>query len=116
MHASHCSRCLRDANGLITVELAEADDVSGSAPRCANRIARFSAISGMRSDRTSVDEASVRDLMRWRVALTGALSRLRCSIGERACGMRLPFVLACVILAKHLRGTGSRMKLPYKAY
>ncbi|WP_254208637.1 putative zinc-binding metallopeptidase [Burkholderia multivorans] len=54
---------MRDANGVITVKLAEADDVARTRIRPKMR-EPFSAISGTgSSDQTSVDEARFRNLM-----------------------------------------------------
>ncbi|MBR7895174.1 putative zinc-binding metallopeptidase [Burkholderia multivorans] len=67
----HCGLCLRDANGLITVQLAEADDVARTRIRSKTREPYRTLLGHFRHG----IEPSFRSLMRQRVALADALSR-----------------------------------------
>ncbi|MBU9341615.1 hypothetical protein FOC27_09810 [Burkholderia multivorans] len=67
----HCSLCLRDAKDLITVKLAEADDVAPKRIRSKMREPYRTLLGHFRHG----TEPSFRNLMRRRVALTDALSR-----------------------------------------
>ncbi|WP_081075241.1 putative zinc-binding metallopeptidase [Burkholderia multivorans] len=115
----HCSRCLRAANGLIAVKLAEAADVARKRIRPKMREPHRTLLGHFRHAILRPDIRRRGELPQ-SDATAGRADRCaqQAALQQRSTGTpnASPFVPACLIFAKHLRGTGSRGKLPYKAY
>ncbi|MBU9444437.1 putative zinc-binding metallopeptidase [Burkholderia multivorans] len=110
---------MRDANGVITVKLADADDVARTRIRPKMREPYRTLLCHFRHGIIRPDIRRRGELLQ-SDATAGRADRCaqQAALQQRSTGTpnASPFGPACLIFAKHLRGTGSRGKLPYKAY